>query len=90
MSISIATRGIIGGFNGGYSSGDIVYIDFPMCNEGPESEKIGSLSFTAKDPNVVLAIPNPTSGIDVLPRRKSTTLILPSKNIYKAFPTPND
>jgi hypothetical protein len=89
MSIGLATRGVIAGFMGGFS-GDVVYVDFPMCNEGPESEEIGVLSFTARDPNAISAIPNPIIGTTILPRRRSTVLILPAKNIYQAFPTPNE
>ena len=89
MSIALATRGVIGGFMGGFS-GDVVYVDFPICNTGPESEKVGDLSFTAIDPNAVSAIPNPIIGTVIMPRRRSTTTILPTKNIYQAFPSPNN
>lgn len=89
MSIALATRGVIGGFMGGFS-GDTVYVDFPMCNTGPESEEVGDLSFTARDPDAISAIPNPIVGTIVMPRRRSTSPVLPTKNIYRAFPSPND
>jgi hypothetical protein len=72
------------------SGGDIVYVDFPVCAAGPESEKIGDLSFTARDPNALSAIPNPLVGMEIRPRRKSMTTVLPTKNTYRSFPTPND
>jgi hypothetical protein len=89
MSIALATRGVIAGFMGSYSD-EVVYVDFPMCNTGPESEKIGDLSFTARDPEAITAIPNPIIGTTIMPRRKSIATVLPTKNTYRAFPSPND
>ena len=89
MSVALATRGIISGFMGA-SGADIVYVDFPVHVTGPESVKIGDLSFVARDPDVISAIPNPIVGNTIIPRRKSNAQILPTKNIYRAFPSPND
>jgi hypothetical protein len=89
MSIGLATRGVIAGFMGGFS-GDVIYVDFPVCTTGPESEKVGDLSFTAVDPNAVLAIPNPIIGTTIMPRRRSTATVLPTKNTYRAFPSPTN
>ena len=89
MSIALATRGVIGGFTGGVSD-EVVYVDFPLCNPGPESIEIGDLSFTARDPFAVSAIPNPIVGTEVMPRRSSASSVLPTKNVYSAFPSPND
>ena len=88
MSVSIATRGIIGGFMGGASGEGYIYVEVPLCLSGPEdSQFVGKMTLSAKDPDALSAIPNPTSGMEIRPRRRSQAEILPNRSSY---PTPGN
>lgn len=82
MSISLATRGVIGGFTAGGGSGEPIYVDFPVCSTEPEAEELGAVNLTARDPNAVAAIPSPVVDGIAVPRRRSEVEILPTKNVY--------
>lgn len=88
MSIALATRGVIGGFTGGGSGDTPIYIEVPLCLSGPEnSQFVGKMTLSAKDPEVLSAIPNPTSGMEIRPRRRSQMEVLPNRGSY---PTPGN
>ena len=85
MSIALATRGVISGFMG--TTGDVVYVDVPVCGIEPDTDEFGELTMYAQDmtpappPSLspgVYPKPNRRSNADVLPTK--TNIPLPTKN----------
>jgi hypothetical protein len=93
MSISLATRGVIGSFvSTALATKGIIstfarlnYIGYPLFT----TDYIGEISFIAGEPGVIPAIPNPLSNKIIAPTRKSKMSVTPNKNTYYAYPEPN-
>ncbi len=80
MSIALATRGIISGFMG--TTGDVVYVDVPVDHIPASSTEVGNLMLDVKDMEQI-APPQPDNWEDLIPNRKSTQTILPTRNTFQ-------